>query len=179
MAKLKLSDSSYYTLYNIIGDIATKLGNDVESILQRDNFNSPSGFLKKAYSESASRAVYYAPRNANDGFPPRQYTLKSTDNFSVKVGGVSGGRGFKLYDDIELTQGYRYKHKSLWGSTRGKAVYPWIWIDEGTTYENRFTGNPRNINQAFTRDWHSRGYRSVFINKMGSELEKRGWEVVG
>jgi len=178
MAKMKISDSSYYALYNIVGEIVTKLGNDIEDILNNDSLNSPSGFLKKAYSESASRAVYYAPRNPNDGFPPRQYTLKDTNNFAVRVSGVTGGRGFKLYDDIELTQGYKYKHKSLWGSTRGKGVYPWIWIDEGTTWENRFTGNPRNINQAFTRDWHSQGYRGIFINKLGSQLKGRGWEVV-
>ena len=175
MAKMKLSDSSYYALYNIVGDIVTKLGNDIEDILNNDSLNSPSGFLRRAYSDSASRAVYYAPRNPNDGFPPRQNTLKNVNNFSVKVSGVTGGRGFKLYDDIEINQG---NHTSLWGSTKGKGVYPWVWIDEGRTYENRYTGNPRNINQAFTRDWHSQGYRGIFINKLGSQLKGRGWEVV-
>ena len=63
------------------------------------------------------------------------------------------------------------------GETKGQHVYPWIWIDEGTTYQNRFTGNPRNIAKNFVRDWHTQGYRNIFINKMGSQLRRRGWEI--
>ena len=79
---------NYYAIYNIIGEIASKLGNDVESILNDSSGRSPSGFLKQAYSQSSSRAVYYAPRNPNDGFPPRQNRLKNTDTFGVSVGGI-------------------------------------------------------------------------------------------
>ena len=35
MAKMKISDSSYYALYNIVGEIVTKLGNDIEDILNK------------------------------------------------------------------------------------------------------------------------------------------------
>lgn len=167
----------YYAIYKIVGEIAVKLGNDIDNILYNQSNDSPSGFLRKAYSQSSSKAVYFAPRNANDGFPPRQNTLKNIENFSSSVKGSISTRGFKIVDEVELTQGYRYMHKSIFGKTKGKAVYPWIWIDEGTTYENRFTGNPRNINQAFTRDWHTQGYRGMFIRKVGTELSQRGWDV--
>lgn len=166
---------NYYAIYNIIGEIASKLGNDVESILNDSSGRSPSGFLKQAYSQSSSRAVYYAPRNPNDGFPPRQNSLKNTDTFGVSVGGIVSSRGFKIHDDVEIKQG---NHTSFFGKTKGQSVYPWTWIDEGTTWRNRFSGNPRNINQAFTRDWHAQGYRDIFINKMGSQLRGRGWDVV-
>lgn len=168
----------YYAIFRITRDIARELGNDIESILDNDSGESPSGFLKKAYSQSSSKAVYYAPRNPNDGFPPRQNTLKDSNNFNILVDGKVSDFGFRLNDNVQLTQRYRYKHKSLFGKTKGKSVYPWIWIDEGTTWRNRFSGNPRNINQAFTRDWYSQGYRDIFINKMGTQLKSRGWDVI-
>lgn len=166
---------NYYAIYGIVAEITNKLGNDVKSILSDESGTSPSGFLKKAYSQSSSRAVYYAPRSANDGFPPRQNSLKSTNTFGVSVGGVVSGRGFKIHDDVQINQG---NHTSLFGKTKGQSVYPWTWIDEGTTWRNRFSGNPRNINQAFTRDWHSQGYRDIFINKMSSQLRRRGWDII-
>ena len=129
-------------------------------------------------TNSSSKAVYYAPRNPNEGFPPRQNTLKDANSFSVKTEANIMNSGFKVFANVELDQGGRLLHKSLFGDAKGQGVYPWIWIDEGTTHGNRYTGNPRNINQAFTRDWHSQGYRGTFINKMGSQLRRRGWEVV-
>ena len=164
----------YYALYRIVGEIAVKLGRDVDDILYSQSNDSPSGFLRKAYSQSSSKAVYFAPRSANDGFPPRQNTLKDINNFKSSVKSNISTMGFKIVDEVEIKQG---KHTSLFGKTRGQAVYPWIWIDEGSTYKNRFTGNPRNINQAFTRDWHVQGYRGMFIRNVGSKLSQRGWEV--
>ena len=172
----KVLGGSYYDIYNIVGEIALKLGNDVKSILNQDSDGSPSGILRQSYSKSSSKSVYYAPRSANDGFPPRNNTLKSANSFSISVSGSVATRGFRLHDDVDIKE---RNHVSLWGKTKGQSVYPWTWIDEGTTYKNRFTGNPRNIKQNFIRDWHSQGYRSSFINEMGSQLKSKGWDVVG
>ena len=166
---------SYYDIFRIVGEIVADLGNDIESILNQDNVSSPSGFLRQAYSKSSSKSVYYAPRNANDGFPPRNNSLKDTGNFSIAVSGSVSSRGFRLHDEVSINQG---NHTSLWGKNKGKSIYIWTLIDEGNTFQNRFTGNPRRINQNFTRDWHSQGYRDIFINKMGSQLKRKGWNVV-
>ena len=176
----KLSDNSFYVLYNIVGKITEKLANDIESSLWRDSLyrNTASGFLKTVYSESLTKSIYYAPRNPNDGFPPRQNTLKSPFNYTTFVRGGVSARGMMLYNDLTLDQGGRYRHKSLFGETEGDEVYPWIWIDEGRTYRNRFTGNPRNVNRVFTREWHSKGYRRTYINNLGNQLREKGWDVV-
>ncbi len=166
---------SYYDIFRIVGEIVADLGNDVESILNQDNVSSPSGFLRQAYSKSSSQAVYYAPRNPNDGFPPRNNTLRDAGNFSVSVTGGTSHMGFRWTDEVSIKQG---NHRSLWGKTKDQRVYPWTWIDEGNTFQNRFTGNPRRLVQNFTRDWHTQGYIDIFINKMGSQLKRKGWNVV-
>lgn len=165
-------------LYRIVGGIVVKLGKDIDSVLENDSNTSPSGFLRKSFSHSASNRVYFAPRTSNDGYPPRLNTLKDPNMFSSKVSSRISSSGFKVFDEVKLMQAGRYRHKSIFGSTKGQAVYPWIWIDEGTTHKNRFSGNPMRLSQTFTRDWHAQGYRGIFINKMGTQLRKRGWEVV-
>lgn len=165
-------------LYRIAGKIVVELGKDINSILDNDSNSSPSGFLRKAFSKSASDRVYFAPRNANDGYPPRLNTLRDVNQFSSRVSSKISTSGFKVLDRVQLQQTGGYRHKSIFGKTKGQPVYPWNWIDEGTTHKNRFTGNPRNLRQTFIRDWHVEGYRGIFINKMGTQLKHRGWEVV-
>lgn len=167
----------YYALNRIIESIRLKLGVDISKILESDSSNSPTGFLKRAYSQSSSTRVYYAPRKQNDGYPKRNNTLKNVENFSHGISESYNPRGFIIEDHVRIDHGGKLIHKSMFGKTKDQAVYPWMWVDQGTTYRNRFTGNPRSINQTFTRDWHSQGYRDIFINKLGSQLRKKGWDV--
>lgn len=166
----------YYSLSRAVGKIIRELGNDVDLIMSETSLRSPAGFLRNSYSKSSSNRVYYAPRGF-DMYPPRQNTLKDPNNFSSSVSSNIGDRGFFISTEVSLTQGYRMKHKSVMGRTKGQAVYPWHWIDQGTTYKNRFSGNPMKINQSFTRDWHTQGYRGIFISKVSTQLRRRGWDV--
>ena len=172
-----VSNNASSVISGAIEEMVKKLEGDISDILWNDSTSSPSGFLRKAYSKSSSTRVYYAPRKRNEGYPPRQNTLKDISNFSSYVQSSGGSKGFVIENEVKIDHGGRLKHKSEIGKTKGQAVYPWIWIDEGNTYRNRFTGNPRRINQTFTRDWHSQGYRGIFINKLGSQLRSRGWDV--
>lgn len=171
MAKI-IETGDGMSLARIVSKICDKAIDDMTSIMQDDSSISPATFLKRAFSDSSSRSVYYAGRNPNDGFPPRNNSLRNKNMFETS----SEKRSFQGVS-TSLWISEKGNHRSLWGETKGQHVYPWIWIDEGTTYQNRFTGNPRNIAKNFVRDWHTQGYRNIFINKMGSQLRRRGWEI--
>lgn len=164
----------YYALHRIVGNITAKLGANIESILWKTMEQTPTGYLRKAYSEVASKTVYYAPRNPDDGFPPRQNTLKKTYNYGNVIRGTNDRvRGFNLHSDLYIMQD---RHKSLFGKTKGQEVYPWGWISEGTTWKNRFSGNPRNFNQKFIGRWNAE-CKPVYVSKLKNELRAKGWNV--
>ena len=171
MAKI-IETGDGMSLARIVTKICEKASDDMVDIMQDNSSISPATFLKRAFSDSSSRSVYYAGRNPNDGFPPRNNSLRNKNMFETSA----EKRSFQGVS-TSLWISEKGNHRSLWGETKGQHVYPWIWIDEGRTYQNRFTGNPRNIAKNFVRDWHTQGYRNIFINKMGSQLRRRGWEI--
>ena len=164
----------YYALHRIVGNITAKLGGGIESILWKRMEQTPTGYLIRAYSDVASKTVYYAPRNPDDGFPPRQNTLKGSFNYNHRIRGTNDRvRGFNLHSDTSIKH---RGHKSLFGKTKGQEVYPWVWISEGTTWKNRFSGNPRNFNQKFIGRWNAE-YKPVYVSKLKNELRAKGWNV--
>lgn len=151
-----------------------KLGRDLRSIAMDDSNSSPSGFFRRAFQQSSAKSVYTAPRNANDGFPPRNNTLKDKNNFTLSYWNIRGFGGMSVTTTVSIDN--TGMHKSIFGKTKGQGVYPWIWIDEGRTHKNRFSGNPANIKQNFIRDWHT-DYRDIYVNKVATQLRRRGWDV--
>ena len=150
----------------LITDKFTELKKDVNEIANDRSFYSPSRFLQQSIKASASKSVYKLGRNPNDGFPPRQNSLRKEEAYEIDS---SNG-------DITvsiLSKG----HISIWGKTKGQSVYPWVWVDQGTTYRNRFTGNPASILSNYVRRWHQRD-RGQFINMYSNHLERKGWEVI-
>ena len=149
----------------LIADKFAELKKDVSNIADDRSYYSPAIQLRKSFKESASKSVYTQPRRSGDGFPPRQNSLRRDDTYDITS---SNG-------DISISV-LSKGHISIWGDTKGKSVYPWVWVDQGTTYRNRFTGNPASILKNYVRRWHEKD-RSQFMKTYAINLRKKGWDV--